>query len=41
MKKLYKTMTLVGTNNHGREHTLNQEDDGEKSPRQAPIYSLR
>lgn len=34
-------MTLVGTNNEEREHALNKEDDGKKSPRQALIYSLR
>ena len=36
MKILYKTMPLVGTNNEGREHALNEEDDAEKSPTQAP-----
>ena len=39
MKTLYKTMPLVGTNNEGREHALNQDDDGKKSPRQAPNQS--
>ena len=31
MKTLYKTMHLVGTNNEGKEHGLNPEDDQEKS----------
>lgn len=30
-------MSLIGTNNEGREHALNQDNDGEKSPRQAQI----
>ena len=29
-------MPLIGTNNEGREHALNQEGDGEKLPTQVP-----